>query len=65
MASQSHEYKVGDKVYVDSDPYDQNCAVGSAVVTKVFPRGDYDTFIEVQFTPELVTIGRVQPSVRP
>lgn len=61
MSKQQHRYEVGDEVYVGHDRYDGDRATGRAIVTKVFPGTDYDTFIEVQFMPDLVTLDRVRP----
>jgi hypothetical protein len=59
------QYKVGDKVYVGPDRYDESRAVGHAIVTKIMPGADgFDDFIEVQFPPDLVTLDRVRPAQR-
>jgi hypothetical protein len=63
--AESHQYKVGDKIYVGPDRYDESRAVGTAIVTKIMPgSGDFDDFIEVQFPPDLVTLDRVRPVQR-
>jgi hypothetical protein len=56
------KFKVGDRVWVQTDPWSDDNRSGYAVVTRVHP----ESFTEVQFEPELVSTDRLKTaSARP